>query len=84
MAILRLVAHGVENQEIAQALIYSSTLWPTVCALIYEKLHVTNRTQAALYARDRAGPRWTSRRGKRRRRYPPRSSPLAPFATHYN
>ena len=32
---------------------------------IYEKLHVTNRTQAALYALRQGGPRWTSRRGKR-------------------
>jgi two-component system, NarL family, response regulator LiaR len=50
MAILRLVAHGVENQEIAQALNYSVYTVSNRLRTIYEKLHVTNRTQAALYA----------------------------------
>jgi DNA-binding NarL/FixJ family response regulator len=50
MAILRLVAHGVENQEIAQVLNYSVYTVANRLRTIYEKLHVTNRTQAALYA----------------------------------
>jgi two-component system, NarL family, response regulator LiaR len=50
MAVLRLVAHGVENQEIASALNYSVYTVANRLRTIYEKLHVTNRTQAALYA----------------------------------
>ena len=48
MAVLRLVAQGVENQEIAQALNYSVYTVANRLRTIYEKLHVTNRTQAAL------------------------------------
>ena len=50
MAVLRLVAQGVDNQEIAQALNYSVHTVANRLRTIYEKLHVTNRTQAALYA----------------------------------
>jgi len=50
MAILRLVAQGVENQDIAQALNYSVYTVANRLRTIYEKLHVTNRTQAALHA----------------------------------
>ena len=50
MAVLRLVAHGAENQEIAQTLNYSVYTVANRLRTIYEKLHVTNRTQAALYA----------------------------------
>jgi two-component system, NarL family, response regulator LiaR len=50
MAVLRLVAHGVENQDIATALSYSVYTVANRLRTIYEKLHVTNRTQAALYA----------------------------------
>jgi two-component system, NarL family, response regulator LiaR len=50
MAVLRLVAQGVHNQEIAQALGYSVYTVANRLRTIYEKLHVTNRTQAALYA----------------------------------
>ncbi len=50
MAVLRLVAQGVDNQEIAQALNYSVYTVANRLRTIYEKLHVTNRTQAALYA----------------------------------
>jgi len=50
MAVLRLAALGVENQEIAQALNYSVYTVANRLRTIYEKLHVTNRTQAALYA----------------------------------
>jgi two-component system, NarL family, response regulator LiaR len=50
MAVLRLVAQGVDNQDIAQALNYSVYTVANRLRTIYEKLHVTNRTQAALYA----------------------------------
>ncbi len=50
MVVLRLVAKGVDNQDIAQALNYSVYTIANRLRTIYEKLHVTNRTQAALYA----------------------------------
>ena len=50
MAVLRLVAQGVENQNIAQALNYSVYTVANRLRTIYAKLQVTNRTQAALYA----------------------------------
>jgi len=50
MTVLRLVAQGVENQDIAQALNYSVYTVANRLRTIYEKLRVTNRTQAALYA----------------------------------
>jgi DNA-binding NarL/FixJ family response regulator len=50
MAVLRLVAQGVENKDIAQALNYSVYTVANRLRTIYQKLHVTNRTQAALYA----------------------------------
>jgi DNA-binding NarL/FixJ family response regulator len=50
MAVLRLVARGVENEEIARTLNYSVYTVANRLRIIYEKLHVSNRTQAALYA----------------------------------
>jgi DNA-binding NarL/FixJ family response regulator len=50
MAVLRLVAQGVENERIAQELNYSVYTVANRLRTIYEKLHVSNRTQAALYA----------------------------------
>lgn len=50
MAVLRLVAQGVDNQGIARALDYSVYTVANRLRTIYQKLHVTNRTQAALYA----------------------------------
>lgn len=50
MVVLRRVALGEENQEIAQALNYSVYTVANRLRTIYEKLHVANRTQAALYA----------------------------------
>jgi DNA-binding NarL/FixJ family response regulator len=50
MAVLRLVAQGAENQEIAAALGYSVYTVANRLRTIYEKLHLANRTQAALYA----------------------------------
>jgi DNA-binding NarL/FixJ family response regulator len=50
MAVLRLVAQGVDNQEIAEMLNYSVFTVANRLRTIYEKLNVNNRTQAALYA----------------------------------
>lgn len=50
MDVLRLVARGVENDRIAQRLNYSVYTVANRLRTIYAKLHVTNRTQAALYA----------------------------------
>ena len=50
MAVLRLVARGVENEEIARTLNYSVYTVANRLRTIYEKLRVANRTQAALYA----------------------------------
>jgi len=50
MAVLRLVAQGVDNQDIARALDYSVYTVANRLRTIYQKLHVANRTQAALYA----------------------------------
>jgi DNA-binding NarL/FixJ family response regulator len=50
MAVLRLVAQGVDNQEIAQVLNYSVYTVANRLRTIYQKLHVANRTQATLYA----------------------------------
>ena len=50
MAVLRLVAQGVENEHIARTLNYSVYTVANRLRTIYEKLHVNNRTQAALYA----------------------------------
>jgi len=50
MAVLRLVARGLDNQEIAQTLNYSAYTVANRLRTVYQKLHVLNRTQAALYA----------------------------------
>jgi two-component system, NarL family, response regulator LiaR len=50
MAVLRLVARGVDNKDIAQALNYSVYTVSNRLRTIYEKLQVSNRTQAAIYA----------------------------------
>lgn len=50
MLVLRMVAQGVENIEIARSLHYSVYTVSNRLRTIYEKLHVTSRTQAALYA----------------------------------
>jgi len=48
--ILRLVAQGEENGVIAQRLFLSEKTVVNRLTTIYQKLHVNNRTQAALYA----------------------------------
>lgn len=48
--ILRLVAQGHDNQAIANELHLSEKTVRNRLSVIFEKLHVNNRTQAALYA----------------------------------
>jgi len=50
MAVLRLVALGVENKDIARKLNFSVFTVSNRLRIIYQKLSVNNRTQAALYA----------------------------------
>jgi two-component system, NarL family, response regulator LiaR len=50
IAVLRLVAQGLDNREIAKRLHYSEHTVSNRLRTIFDKLHVTNRTQAALYA----------------------------------
>lgn len=50
MDVLRLVAQGVDNKDIASALDASVYTVANRLRIIYQKLAVTNRTQAALYA----------------------------------
>jgi NarL family two-component system response regulator LiaR len=48
--ILRLVAQGLSNQEIAERLVISERTVGNHIGNIFSKLHLANRTQAALYA----------------------------------
>ena len=48
--VLKLVAHGLANQEIAEKLVISERTVRTHVGNILNKLHFANRTQAALYA----------------------------------
>lgn len=48
--VLRLVAKGMSNQEIADNLVISERTVRTHISHILDKLHLANRTQAALYA----------------------------------
>jgi NarL family two-component system response regulator LiaR len=50
MEVLRLVARGLTNQEIAETLCISERTVRTHVGNILNKLHLANRTQAALYA----------------------------------
>jgi NarL family two-component system response regulator LiaR len=50
MGILRLVAQGLTNQEIAESLVIGVGTVRTHVSNILAKLHLANRTQAALYA----------------------------------
>jgi NarL family two-component system response regulator LiaR len=48
--VLRLVAQGLQNPEIAERLVISEATVRTHVSNITSKLHVASRTQAALYA----------------------------------
>lgn len=48
--LLRRVAHGDENKQIAETLSLSEKTVANRLSLIYEKIRVTNRVQATLYA----------------------------------
>jgi NarL family two-component system response regulator LiaR len=48
--VLRLVAHGLSNQEIADRFVISERTVRTHVSSILAKLHLASRTQAALYA----------------------------------
>ncbi len=50
MDVLRLVAQGMTNQEIAESLVIGEGTVRTHVSNILGKLHLANRTQAALYA----------------------------------
>jgi NarL family two-component system response regulator LiaR len=50
LEVLRLVAQGLPNQEVADRLVISDRTVSTHVSNILSKLHVANRTQAALYA----------------------------------
>jgi NarL family two-component system response regulator LiaR len=50
MDVLRLVAQGLSNQEIAEELVLGQGTVRTHVSNILSKLHLANRTQAALYA----------------------------------
>jgi two-component system, NarL family, response regulator LiaR len=54
-AVLRLLADGLSNQQIAQNLVISDTTVRAHVSNILAKLHVANRTQAALIAREQLG-----------------------------
>ncbi len=48
--VLRLIAQGLENRDIAERLVISGTTVRTHVSNILSKLHLASRTQAALYA----------------------------------
>lgn len=50
MEILQLVARGLSNQQVAEELVISERTARTHISNILAKLHLANRTQAALYA----------------------------------
>ena len=48
--ILQLVARGAKNREIAEKLFLSEYTVRNALSIIFQKLHVNNRTEAAIYA----------------------------------
>jgi len=48
--VLRLIAHGKSNKEIAEELVLSEKTVKTHVSNILQKLHLSDRTQAAVYA----------------------------------
>jgi NarL family two-component system response regulator LiaR len=53
---LELIAQGLSNQEIAEKMVVHERTVAKYVSSILEKLHVANRTQAALYALRMRGP----------------------------
>jgi DNA-binding NarL/FixJ family response regulator len=60
MDILACLAHGMDNAAIAEKLLLSEKTITNRLSDIYGKLHVNNRTQAALYALRRGWARLES------------------------
>lgn len=50
IVILRMIAKGFSNREIAQALVISDQTVRSYVSRILNKLHLSNRSQAVLYA----------------------------------
>jgi len=50
MEVLQLIAHGLSNKELANKLTISEKTVKTHLSSIYNKLHLSDRTQAAIYA----------------------------------
>jgi NarL family two-component system response regulator LiaR len=50
LEVVRLIAQGYENREIAEHLVVSEATVRTHVSNILSKLHLASRTQAALYA----------------------------------
>ena len=50
LEVLRLIAQGMSNRELAQALVISEKTVKTHVSNILSKLHLADRTQAAIYA----------------------------------
>jgi DNA-binding NarL/FixJ family response regulator len=50
LEILRLLAQGLKNQEIADQLIISEKTVRNRLSLLFRRLHLENRTQAVIYA----------------------------------
>lgn len=50
LSVLKLIAHGLSNQDIADELVISEATVRTHVSNILSKLHLASRTQAALYA----------------------------------
>lgn len=50
MEVLKLIARGLSNQEIADEMVVTERTIRAYVSVILQKLHLANRTQAALYA----------------------------------